>query len=149
MIKAMAVKQAPASVDLNRLFQTESNFIADAIGKKGDMGLGQLTPIAVADWNKNHPNEQYNHAPEDMFHPETNAKISNWAVNIQAPKYLKALGLPDTVDNRLAMYKSGYGNMKSGEAWKSGETQKYINKYKTIKVTGQPVSATGGTLVWQ
>lgn len=138
LVRAKAVKSAPVQVDLGRLFQNESGFIADAMGKQGDMGLGQITPVALKDWNQFNPKEQYQHIPEHMFNPSINAKVSNWLVNTRAPQLLKASGLPDTIDNRLAVYKAGIGNVKSGKAWESGKTQEYIKRYKTIKVTGQP-----------
>lgn len=138
-IRANALKQSgiPATVDMNRLFQHESNFVSDAQGARGDMGLGQITPIALADWNNQHPNEKYQHIPEHMFNPSINSKVSNWLVNQRAPQLLNHYGVADTLENRLAVYNGGIGTLvKHGII---PQVQKYIDGYKSVKVTGQPV----------
>lgn len=136
-VRASAVAPEPLRVDMNRLIQNESNFVADAVGKQGDMGLGQITPIALADYNQANPKQQYQHNTKDMFDPGINTQVSDWLVNTRAPQLLKAYGLEDNLDNRLAVYKAGIGNVVSGKAW-TPATKAYINKFKTIKVTGQP-----------
>ena len=131
------VDNPTAMVDMRRLFQNESDFVTDAIGAKGDMGLGQITPIALQDWNNNHPDEQYQHNIETLHQPDINYKVSNWLVNERAPQLLKHYGIADTLENRLATYKAGIGNVVSGKAW-TPATHAYINKYKTLTVYGQP-----------
>lgn len=83
-----------------------------------------------------HPKEQYQHTPEHMFDPEINGKVSSWLVNQRAPQLLSHYGIPDTIENRLATYKAGIGNVVSGKAW-TPATAAYIQKYKAIRAKGE------------
>lgn len=133
-VRATAIRSA--EVNIPQLIQHESNYIADAQGANGDMGLGQITPIALADWNQMHPNEQYQHTPQHMFNPDINTKVTAWLANVRAPQLLRTYGLQDTLENRLAVYNSGIGTVRGKGI--VPQVQKYIDAYKNTKVTGQP-----------
>lgn len=133
-VRVTAVKQP--TVNISQLMQHESNFVADAQGKNGDMGLGQITPIALADWNQMHPQEQYQHTPEHMFNPVINTRVTSWLANTRAPQQLRAYGLPDTLENRLAVYNGGIGTLRGKGI--TPQVQKYIDGYKNTQITGQP-----------
>lgn len=145
--RARAVMQG-TPVDLNRLAQIESSYVADATNpSSGARGLNQITPVALADWNQHNPNDA--HTLDQLYQPEVNSKVAQWYVNQRIPQMIGAFGLPDTTDNRLIAYNYGIGNLRkhllSGQALPK-ETADYLNKYKNIKVTGQP---TQGAAQWQ
>ena len=125
----MSDPQVPL-IDLKKIVQIESsgNPLAHNSGS-GAAGLAQITPIALQDWNKMNPSEQYlyNH----LFNPQVNIKIANWYFNNRIPQMLKHYNMPVTLDNVLAAYNSGIGNVIKKRLPK--ETVDYIKKYRSMK----------------
>ncbi len=127
--KQVVAKGAP--VDLNKLFQIESSFIADAHNKGTNArGLGQITPVALAEYNL-HNKTAYR--PEDLFSADLNRDVSDWYVNKRIPQMLAAYNIPDTLPNRLISYNAGIGVLKQNLAGKRAlkpETVDYLKKYQ-------------------
>lgn len=118
-------------IDMNSIYQIESSMNPKAYNPKSKaLGLGQITPIVVEDWNNMHPHAQTTHA--QMIDPLANQKMSDWYMNQRAPQLLKHYGIPDTVENRLVTYNAGIGhtiNYAKGGIIPQ-ETVDYIKKYK-------------------
>lgn len=138
LVRSKAVK--PAGIDLQKIFQKESSFVSDAHNTRTDArGLGQITPVGLADWNQRNPQDQ--HQPDDLYRSDVNAKISNWTLNQRIPQMLQVYGIQDTPENRLIAYHDGIGNLHSyiqGKRKLGPEMTNYLQAYKTIQVQGQP-----------
>jgi len=61
---------------IDAIIKVESKGNPKALGKNGDRGLMQITPIVLKEWNQKHPKEQY--TLSDLFAPEINTKIGTW-----------------------------------------------------------------------
>jgi len=139
-------------IDINQIIKIESNGDPNAYNKKsGCIGLMQINPNgALADWNVKEnkkmyelacaPDGQNPYRPEcnqkysigDLYNPTINVKIGSWYINTKIPEYLKAYGIEDTVNARLACFNWGIGNYRKylkGEIKMPKETKNYILKY--------------------
>lgn len=123
------MQQSGNPVDMNRIFQIESSGNPGAHNKTTDArGLGQITPIALKDYNNHNPTNQF--GPNDLWNPDVNWQVSNWTYNKRIPQMLKTYNLPDTTENRIYAYHDGIGNLKDGNI--SSEAEDYVNKYNTL-----------------
>jgi len=135
---AKAMNERPVEINYDAIEQIESSGNPRAYNRNSwAIGLRQITPIVLKEWNQLHPNEQYN--SEDLFNPEINRKIGNWYLEERIPYYLKYYGLEDNIENRLASYNWGIGNVKKigGVREKNmdklpKETRNYIKKYRQL-----------------
>ena len=112
---------------MDAVIQTESNWKGDAYNKKsGATGLGQITPIALEDFNTL-KKEKLTMA--DMKDPQKNMYVTDWTLNYRIPSMLRTYKIPLTVDNVLTAYNFGIGNLKKGKALPK-ETVDYIFRVK-------------------
>lgn len=117
----------PQTVDMNKIWNIESGGNAQAISADGGaFGLGQVRKPALMDWNKANPRNQF--TTSDLLDPNVNSMISNWHMNTNIPKQLRALGVEDTMENRIGAYRLGAGNVAKGIMPNS-----YIQKYKELQ----------------
>lgn len=116
----------PQWVDMNRVWQMESSGNPKAVSQDGGaFGLGQVRRPALLDWNTSHPHNQFQ--TSDLLDPNVNSMISSWHMNVNGPRQLRALGVPDTLENRLGAYRLGAGNVAKGKM-----PLDYIQKYKEL-----------------
>lgn len=126
--------QAKTQINYQAIEQIESAGNPKAYNKNSRaIGLRQITPIVLKDWNECHPNETY--VSSDLFNQVVNRKIGNWYIDIRIPKYLRQFHLKDSIENRLASYNWGIGNVRRIKDARENferlpkETQNYISKY--------------------
>jgi len=131
------MNERPVELNYDAIEQIESSGNPRAYNRNsGARGLRQITPIVLKEWNQLHPNEQY--SLEDLFDARINRKIGNWYLEERIPYYLKYYGLEDNVENRLASYNWGIGNVKRIGGIRKNmdmlprETRNYIEKYKQL-----------------
>ena len=123
------------TVDIVKLAKIESSWNPNALNQNTKAaGLTQITPVTLDEWNRMHPHQKYLY--QHLFHPEANLEIANWYANTRIPQMLKAYGLPVTLDNILASYNWGVGNVQ--KMYQSGkqmpkETRDYLAKYRSIQ----------------
>lgn len=134
-VKAKAVKRAAQTpsveVDMNRIYAIESSNNPRAHNKRTNArGLGQITPIVVDEWNNFNPDTPI--TTDSLWNAGLNQQVASWYMNDRIPKMLRAYGIPDTIDNRLAAYNAGIGIVKANRGLPS-ETQNYIRKYKEMQ----------------
>lgn len=123
---AMGSAQAAENVDMNKIYQIESSGNPEAKNSKsGAVGLGQITPIVLKEWNNMNPKQQ--HTSKYLTDAKTNMKIADWYMNKRIPQMLKAKGLADTTKNRLVAYNAGISHV--GKSIMPKETYNYIEKY--------------------
>lgn len=133
-----AMNRKPVNIDYNAIEQIESAGNPKAYNKNsGARGLRQITPIVLEEWNQFHLNEKYN--LDDLFDSEANRKIGNWYIYERIPFFLRHYSLEDSIENRLAAYNWGIGNLrKFGNVRENNlnklpdETRKYIEKYRKL-----------------
>lgn len=119
-------------VNINIVIQIESNGNPNAYNKKsGAIGLMQITPIVLEEYNKRkcHP-KLYHILTEDLYLPEVNSRVGSWYLNTRIPQMLKTYEISDTIDNRLWAYNAGIGRVKQGI--KPRETRRYIERYHKL-----------------
>lgn len=125
-------KQAHAEdVDLRAIAEIESSNNPDAVNPRTDaIGLYQITPVCVRDYNQFHT---FQYTIEKMFEPHMAWNVANWYLNQRIPSMLRHYKIPDTLDNRLWAYNAGIGKVVRGVMPK--ESRAYIAKYKLIENT--------------
>lgn len=124
------VELADTLVNPDKVITIESNWNANAYNKKsGAIGLGQITPIALQDYNNLNPNDTYTY--KDLLDPQINQKVSYWTLTDRIPKMLAHYKIPITTDNILWAYNAGIGRVVNGEM--PQETKDYIKKYHEVK----------------
>ena len=133
MIAIMApatIKMAHAEtfINLDWIMQIESSGNAQAYNaKSGATGLYQITPICLEDFNDYH---EIKYRLSDMYDPQKSARVADWYMNTRIPGLLEAYGIEDTVDNRLASYHAGIGNLRKNKLGPA--TRKYISDYHDL-----------------
>lgn len=117
-------------IDLDHIISIESNWKEKAYNKKsGARGLGQITQIALQDYNQMNPGNKKK--VEDLYDPQTNMMISSWMLNERIPSLLRHYKKPVTEDNILWAYNAGIGRVVDNVM--PLETKDYIRKYKARK----------------
>jgi len=115
-------------VDLDTVIQIESAWRAEVINpNSGATGLGQITAIALKDFN-NLNGTHYTMA--DLKDPQRNMRISYWMLTERIPQLLRHFKKAVTTDHILWAYNSGIGNLVKGI--KPRETVRYIKEYKEM-----------------
>lgn len=122
-----------SDVDYIQVCMIESGGDSSAISIEGAIGIMQLMPVTLTDWNNQHPNEKY--TLKDIKRKRVNIKIGVWMLKKRIPELLKFYKLPDAVNHRLICYNWGIGYFKSwyekGADYRRlpDETKCYIIKY--------------------
>ncbi len=137
-IEPEKVKPNLDKIDYDAIIQIESAGNPRAYNKNsGARGLMQITPIVLKEWNNLHPNEKC--SLNDLYNPEINKKIGIWYLENRIKRiYLPNVGLTGSIENILAAYNWGIGNLeKNGDAVENfntlpTETREYIGKYNKI-----------------
>ena len=116
----------------NALVDIESSGNPKAFDEaSGARGLTQITPIAWDDLAAHHP-EKYSklNYEKDMFKPEIAMEAGKDYLNI-LKKYLIHYQMPVTMENLVASYNWGIGNLrKKGLENAPDETKNYIEKMR-------------------
>ena len=119
------------SVDMKKIVTIESRNNPKAENPRtGAKGLHQImkptweemTQKMGVDWSWN-----------EAFDVEKNTKVAEYYMNTEIPRLLKHFGIEDTIENRLAAYNWGVGNLhRLGLEKAPQETLNYIEKYKSL-----------------
>jgi len=119
-----------AGVDLNKIMIIESsgNPLAYNV-TSGAIGLFQITPICLKEWNNYHKTQQYK--SKDLYSAEINTKIAKWYLNKRIPQMLKYFKKEVSLENILISYNAGINYVVTGKKLPK-ETRKYIIKYKSM-----------------
>lgn len=118
-----------STVDLSVVSKIESSNNPKAYNKNSQaIGLFQITPICLKEYNVFHPQKTFN--KQDLFNPKINTIIAKWYLNKRIPQMLSYYKKPVTIENILICYNAGISFTKSYKLPK--ETQNYIKKYKKL-----------------
>ncbi len=104
--------------------------------REGARGLMQIRPIVLKEWNLLNPDKK--HTLDDLYNSDINKKVGAWYLNRIETVYLPNLKLEQNLENKLASYNWGIGELsKIGDAKKNFSklpliTQRYIKEYKRL-----------------
>ena len=126
-----SVAEDPAekvSIDLGRIAKIESS--NDPKAENSRTGARGLHQIMEPTWEEMTRKMGVDWPWEEAFNEEANKEVADYYMNTEIPRLLKHFNLEDTVENRLAAYNWGVGNLKHNE-WQDApqETIDYIKKY--------------------
>lgn len=129
-----AALETSSQIDLSAIASIESSGNPSAINRAdnggiGSYGLHQLSPYAIADFNKRH---KTSFKPSDCLKAATSTRIANWYVNEEIPRLIayyakKNHKIVDSVETRLTAYNMGIGAVVKGKTAKL-----YISKYRRL-----------------
>jgi len=118
-----------------KVIQIESNWEYWKEGKEDDVGLMQIRPLALEDWNENGPGRLY--GKYDLFDPFVNVMVGEWYLHERIGNhYLNSYNLRKSPENKLACYNAGPTKIgrKVGDAIENFSklpetTKKYLINY--------------------
>lgn len=117
-------------IDTEKVVKIESSGNPKAYNKKsGAIGLMQVTPICLTEWNQFHPKQQF--TKEQLYDPKVNRMIGEWYLCVRIPQMLRFYQKPVTVENCLIAYNAGIAYVVNGTKLPA-ETVQYIKKYKGV-----------------
>ncbi len=91
---------------IKAIIKRESRFRYRCVGSKGEIGLMQLMPGAIRDWE--HANDERYHLKDEVFNPALNIEIGTWYFARAFSQWRKS-GNPKAY--ALAQYNAGRGNL--------------------------------------
>ena len=119
------------SVDMKKIAEIESG--NDPKAENSRTGARGLHQIMEPTWNEMVSKMGVNWSWNEAFDAEKNTKVADYYMNMEIPRLLKHFGIEDTVENRLAAYDWGTGNLhRLGLEKAPQETLDYIEKYKSL-----------------
>jgi hypothetical protein len=133
MLSGTAEAAQPINIDKKRIEQMESSGGKDKrVSSAGAVGIRQITPIALKDYNEQNPESTLTMG--DMRDDAKNRAVSDWIFGKRIPEELEAAGLPVTEENIVKAYNLGVTGLKDrlrqGKALPK-ETRDYSKKYKS------------------
>ena len=120
------------------VIQAESSGNPNTYNKKsGAIGLMQITPIVLKEWNLHYHEQYLQNAPiidqryniGDLYKSSINVTVGTWYLKRIWNHYLPHYKLEQSLENLLACYNFGIGNVKNGKNFPR-ETVNYIKKIK-------------------
>lgn len=127
-IVLVGIASAAELVDMRIIQHIESRGNARAISPAGAVGLYQIMPVALKDYNQFHK-VKYNR--RDLYNPEINTKIARWLLTVRIPQLLAYYHRPVTTKNCIIAYNAGIRAVVRG--YTPRETRQYIIKYNRLK----------------
>lgn len=126
----VSAKDSPQSVNMEAIKAIESGNRPDAFNKRsGAVGLFQITPIVLEEYNRNTSFNNPNIEQQDLYDPDVNRMVATWYVKVRIPEMLKHFGRPVTVRNVLVCYNAGIRYVVEDRELPE-ETYAYLQKYE-------------------
>lgn len=123
------VEQPTVKVDMQRIVNIESS--NDPKAENARSGARGLTQIMKSTWEEVVDKMGEDWSWDEAFDGDKNLAVGSYYMNIEIPGLLKHYGIEDTIENRLAAYNWGVGNLKNMGIEKAPqETTRYIEKYR-------------------
>lgn len=114
-------------VDLNTIQQIESAGNPNAVGLTGDIGLYQITPCVLEEYNTFN---KANYSRIDLFNPIINEQIARWYLTRRIPQLLRRYGKKVNTRNCIIAYNAGIRAVIRSYCPKT--TKNYLAKYKRL-----------------
>ena len=118
---------------IKNIIEIESSNNPNAVSKMGAVGLFQIMPITLKDYNELH---QIKYTLEDLKNPIQNTKVGEWQLNKRLPEILRHKNVPDSKLHRIIAYNRGGENLRKWYANGSKfeelpkETKNYLKKLR-------------------
>ncbi|MFA5499755.1 MAG: phosphotransferase, partial [Candidatus Omnitrophota bacterium] len=125
-MEALAAQKA-SIIDRSIIERIESRGDPSAVSPRGAVGLRQIMPGCLQDFNEC-TGKAYTMA--DMTDPTMNREVSDWYFDTRIPQLLASRGLAVTQENILRAYNQGVGGLASGAY--PEETQNYVATYRRL-----------------
>ena len=123
-----SIKTARAEVvDLNTIKQIESAGNPLAVSRTGAIGLYQIMPCVLAEYNLYN---KVNLQRVDLFNPLVNEQIAKWYLTKRIPQMLRHYGKAITTTNCITAYNAGIRAVVKG--YLPRETANYLQKYARL-----------------
>ena len=120
---------ATIAINLATLAQIESSNNPSAYNEHTKArGEYQITPVCLLDYHLQTGNEI---KPSELFFEDINRRICIWYLAVRIPQLLRHYAIPATVDNVLAAYHAGIGNLRQGKIGR--QTREYIINYHKVE----------------
>lgn len=126
-ILSVAIVQGQG-INMEIIKKIESNGNSQAISSAGAIGLYQITPICLEDYNIYHEKEYYK---SDLLSPGVNRKIAEWYIKERVPQMLRHYDIKVSVRNILWSYNAGISKVRKNIL--PQETSNYIQRYFTLQ----------------
>lgn len=115
-------------IDMHAIMTIESQGNPNAIGTSGEIGLFQIMPCVLADYNRYNAS---NLPKQALFIPEVNRKVAIWYLTKRIPQMLAYYHKAITTTNCIIAWNAGIGNLVKCRCPKS--TREYIAKYNKLR----------------
>lgn len=117
------------ALDMNRIAHIESSGNPAAVSRAGAIGLFQVMPIVVADYNARATGfGGRKYLVRDMFSAYHNTRVASWYLNVRIPQMLRHYGLRVSDRNILIAYNAGINVLVKKKPLPT-ETVQYLKKY--------------------
>lgn len=115
-------------IDFQAIAELESSNNPKAFNKKsGAIGLFQITPVCLKDFNEQNKKK---YTAEMLYSPYRNFEVANWYLTVRIPQMLEGLGLEITTQRILWAWNAGIWAVIHDRM--PNETRLFINKYNKI-----------------
>ena len=121
------VKGQAELINLQAIARIESGGNPLAVSKAGAIGLYQLMPCVLQEYNTRFGLRL---SKKDLYNPEVNTKIASWYLSKRIPQMLRFYKKEVSAKNVLWAYNAGIGNVVKGRM--PLETQNYLKKYSKL-----------------
>lgn len=125
-------------INLDIIAEIESSNNPKAYNKKsGAVGMYQITPICLMDYNRFFIKQEYKYLLQNqMYEPILSRNVADWYFHTRIPELLRYYKFDVTVYTTLLAYNWGVGNMIKFFRHSSGqipeETVNYVRKYMSL-----------------
>ncbi len=126
--KARICKAEPG-IDLGKIAMIESGGDPMAVGKNGDRGLYQITPVLLTEYNSRNKSS---YTDGDLFNAKIARKIADWYLHKRIPQMIRHFKKKVTVRNVLVAWNAGIRYVVKGGTLPKITTQ-YLKKYGVAK----------------
>ena len=123
---------------LDAITLRESKGNPNALGAAGEIGLMQIMPSVLDDYNKSHKNAKLK--PDDLYNPMTNRRVGDWHLSVNLPRQLGEFGIAATPEALIAAYNTGARGLSEGRKPAKGyvdEVMGYMQKSSEFDPEGE------------
>lgn len=112
-------------IDMHKIMMIESGGNPNAVEKWGGVGLYQVTPVVLKEYNQF---KKTIYSRNDLFNPAINTAIANWYLTRRIPTMLKHYRKPITTRNIIISYNAGISYVVKNKLLPP-TTINYLKKY--------------------
>ena len=115
----------PSKIDMKKIMMIESGGCAIRVGRSGEIGLYQISPVVLLEYNERHNS---NYGRHHLFIPKINTKIALWYLDKRIPQMLRYFKKPVTIENIIISYNAGIAYVAHDREIPK-ITKRYLEKY--------------------